>query len=202
MTKSEFISYIKNLLPSIDKTAKYHDNVLAMAIDTAIEQVFSEIYKVDPHNLDIYVKKYVVDALTTDAYLVDGAMYIDLPASVMNLPSKGRGVYRIQSREDAAVKFIPVTWYEVDQVLSSELQYVTSKVWYTVETTRIIFHNIPNGNSTDALAVWMIPKFYDLASTDDFNMPMGQDQKVIEAVITNLGLVKPKDLLNNNSDIQ
>lgn len=199
MNKKQFISYIKNLLLKIDETNKYHDNVVAMAIDTAMEQVFHDMFLEDPKHLDAYIKKYA--NLTTTEETDESSRYLNFSdaAQPINLPRKSKGVTKILSQDTATLKFAPISWAEVAQK-GDDIAYVTDYIWFIVEPTRLVFPSIASTYDSDNFTLYMIPRFYDLVSTDEFNMPYGQDQQVIEYVINALRLIQPRDLVTDNAD--
>lgn len=201
MSRAEIISYVKNLLPKIDKTLKYHDNVVAMAIDLAMEQVFHDMYLEDPKHLDVYAKAYETNSATSDT--LNGVYKIpfaNIGAYPINIPAKARGVIRVFNETNKTQRFIPVSYAEYLQLPATESGYLTSTVWYAVKRDAVVLHNLPTANISDTFTVFMIPKFYDMLPTDTFNFPYGQDQKVMEYVMQHLSYIRPKDLLTNNAD--
>lgn len=210
MTKAEYISYIKNLLPKVDQTNKYHDNVIAMAISTAHEQLFNELYRRGEKNLDQYAIKYVMASRPASGspqesnwtyYEFDEASHFD-GIHPVNIDSLSRGVRRIISQQSPSLKFRPVTHQGYEQMDSDELDYLVDVVWYYVDAERIMFKNgtLFTSTSTTNLVVYMIPRFYDIASTETFNIPRGHGHRLMKYTLEALGVIPPKDLIADNSD--
>jgi len=207
--KAEYISYIKNLLPKVDQTVKYHDKVVSMAISTALEQVFNEVYMRETKNLDQYAIKYAISSNPTSLhpeetgwayYEFDNVLHFN-GVHPINLPNKGKGVLRILAQDNTTVKFRPISHQEYQQMDMTEMGYYSDVAWYLVESERILFYlgSLLTGN-TNGLKVYMIPKFFSMAGTDNFNIPLGQGARLLELTLTALQVVPPKDLVADNTD--
>jgi len=203
LTKAEYISYIKNLLPKVDQTNKYHDNVVAMAITTAQEQLFNELFrKGELGDMTHYNHRYTG---TKEAATETGWQKIDfstMGASPISLERKNGGITRIVNTGAVSYSCKPITHQEYSQMDADTLAYYNDVIWYIVEPDRILLYD--DGlllQFVSTFNVYMIPKFYDLTSTQMFNFPRGFGHRMTQYALEALGVVPPKDLVTDNSDM-
>lgn len=198
MQKNFLRDYIKNLLRKIDKTNKYHPNVIDHAIEKAINSIFAEIAIKRPHELDAYTKEY-------DLTLVrDGTSqnyYTTLTAPYVPIPDKRGGIRHIETQGDfAEIIFVPVTQSEFYRYPNTYSAMVSDRVPYYVDNTKIYFYN-PNDVVTAAdVTVHQVIPFTSYADTDTIKIPDGQDHLIVKLALEHLGIIQPVDLANDNND--
>jgi hypothetical protein len=145
MIKQEIIGYVKSFLPREDPTMRYHNRVVIAAIENVLREMYAELYRKNPHLLDLYTKRYgsttpiaISYEATTDIY------YSTLPCKIMNLPCKGSGVrhiYREIGTSREGNKFIPMTSTEADFIYNTDVAVVTDRIGYSVrQDTRVDYY--------------------------------------------------------------
>lgn len=193
MLKKDLISFYKNSLQGVDKTSRYHDNVITYAVRMAYEQLLYDLYYNDPKNLDEYV------VTLSGLVIIDATKpYATLTASPIKLPGKASGVRSIRNDD---YSFMPVSIQDYDQASSLELWESETNIGYSVGQGKVYFYNMPDdwdylSNSID---IDIIQSFEEYADTDEIVIPHGQAERMTELVMTFLSKIPPKNLLNNNN---
>jgi len=203
MTKSEYRSYISNLLPQVDQTNKYHPNVIDMAITTAQEQLFNELYKKgELKDLSQFTKKYTATRSVAETGWQE-MTFSSMGASPISIERKSSGITRITNVEQASsviYAFKPTDHQEYHQMGTNELSNYSDVIWYIVESDRILVRDDSLLQFVTNFNIYMIPKFYDLSSSDKFNFPRGYGHLMTRYIMEMLGIVPPKDLVSDNTD--
>ena len=117
MIKQEIRSLIRNSLPRVDKVGRWHDNVINAAIEKVIAQMYEDVWRLSPLNLQRYVKQY---GYTTPVAVILEAdtniYYSTLPESIIPFQDKASGVRRISTIAQGAFTFFPMDPREMDLV--------------------------------------------------------------------------------------
>jgi hypothetical protein len=204
MRKDKIRSTLKNLLRAIDKTAKWHDNLLDHVLEEAINTLVYQAHEQNPKSLGQYTKRYTAQTITVGG--LASRYYHTLSVALVPLPDKRGGVRSIVSSADTDVYFVPVTDQEL--MLMEEAQadslLVTTPivVYYIVRPTMIEFKNMTPAIAGGTLTLDMIVAFTSLVDADEVPLPYGKNAEVIKMALEMLGIVQPKDLLDNNSDLK
>lgn len=195
MTKKEIISFYKNSVQAIDKTARYHDKVIAIAIRNAYEQILYDMYVQNPNNLDAYVV-----TLSNLAIVNADRDYCTLTCSYVKLPGKASGVRSVRSDED--VSFMPMTFQEYEQASDFNIWEAGDVIGYAVGQDKVYFHNLPADWEylSSFVDVDVVKSFEDYSDTDEIVIPNGQAKRMEELVMAYLVKIPPKNLLNTNTD--
>jgi len=205
MTKSQYISYIKNLLPKIDQTNKYHPNVIAMAVTAAQEQLFNELYrKGELLEMSQYTSIHSVAKSSAETGWQQ-LLFSDIGANPISLERKSGGVDRIVNEEQSSTiiyDFKPTTHQEYYRMDTDVHAYYNDVIWYIVEPSRILVEDKTLLQFVTNFYVYMIPKFYDHSSTQEFNFPRGHGRLMTQYTLEALGVIRPKDLVSDNTDTQ
>lgn len=202
MTKQELRSLIKNSLQKLDKTNKYHPNVIDFEIEKVLNEMYWELYAVDPLILQRYVKTYTVAAPMALYENSSGLYYTTLPADIVPFPDKCSGVRRIATAVQSGLTFVPIDAREMDLIMSSSyINNVNSKIGYAV-TNRIEYYNMSAGVAAAGARMDLIIPFSSYADAETVLLPeiSGQDSTFIKRVIDNMALIKPVDFLDDNKD--
>ena len=206
MTKQEYIHFIKNSLPQVDKTSKFHYEQIASAINVAINQVFYDIYDKNPKAFKKSLERYTIvrdyAGVTDPTVQVDTGRYgMTLNVDIVDLPRKTGGIFDVLSGSDNTTTFVPVSVLEGNQFYGSESSLPGTIVGYAWDGARSIeFWNMSASEASAGVKIRLIQQFKSYGSGDNVVLPYGQDQRIIEMVREFLGL-PPKDLVNNNADI-
>jgi len=167
MTKKEIISFYKNSVQAVDKTARYHDKVIAIAIRNAYEQILYDMYVQNPNNLDAYVVT-LSDLSITDA----DRDYATLTCSYVKLPGKASGVRSVRT-SDADISFMPMTFVEYEMASDFDLWEAGDEVGYAVGQDKVYFHNLPSDWEylSSTVDIDVIQSFDDYDDTDEIVIP-------------------------------
>lgn len=214
MTKEEYIDFIRNSLPMVDQTSRFHEKQVEAAINLAVNTVFYELYESLPKNKKKAMEVY---AITTSIIIGAEDVFVGrykstLSVDVVDLPRKGSGVFDIGYRQALAgvshmkTLFVPLSPLEGDQLGRNAANRLEGAlpgnvVGYAVtDPRRIEFYNFTEIANTDYYAR-LIKQFKSYSSTDNVKMPYGQDERIIDLVRQYLGLIPLKDIVNDNADI-
>ena len=205
MIKSEIRSIFRNLLPKQDKTNKWHDKVIDAAIEKVLSEIYNEVFFKNPTELQRYTKEYgYTTALVITSEATTGLYYTALPAAIIPFPDKASGVRRISTPIQGGMMFFPIDAREMDYIKSgSYTDSVTSKIGYLVTPTRIEFYNVSGAVLTSGCRMDLIIPFSVYTDTDTVPIPevARQDgQTFIDRVLRILGVVRPVDNKDDNSD--
>lgn len=207
MTKIEYVDFICNSLQMVDKTAKFHKEQVAAAINNAVNTVFYEMYARNPKSVRKSMDRYTVGLTSLAVAYPLGAnpRYTStLTFDIVNLPTKCAGIIEIvQLNINATTLFVPVTVLEGRQLYGSEASLPGNVIGYTLLDNRTIEYWGMDSVTADAgVYARLIKQFKEFADTDDLLLPYGQDERIMELVRQYLGMIPPKDLINTNADGQ
>jgi len=198
MTKKEFIDFFRATLPRIDKTGKYHSNVVAHAIERAVNNVLCDLYLRFPELADPYMKEYTAVAKAQNA--ATGLWEATIPVSYIPIPVVGSGVREVALEDDTSLTFVPARYDDIMRTKDLTMNYLSPMVSYAVAGNKLIFSHMPSTYSADNLRLRALTSFTDYADTDEFIVPYGQDISITQNVYQILGIIAPIDLLTNNAD--
>ena len=216
MTKAEYIDFIRNSLPMVDKTSKFHHEQVAAAINVATNTLFYEMYKQQPKSFKKSMERYSSLILLTVAQVASSRPRYSSQVSVdvVDLPRKTSGILEIgntlapSTLTTTTTTFVPVSTMEGEQFYGSEASLPDNIIGFsyagtyagTTGVTFIQYWNMDVATATDGVYARIIKQFRSYALTDNVILPYGQDQRIIELVRQYLGVIPPKDLVNDNAD--
>jgi len=202
MIKGEYIDFIRNSLPQVDKTDRFHREQVARAIDVAVSQVFQDAWNNNP--VKKAMERYTVTVSktpTSDA--TTGRYFINLGVDVVDLPRKTGGVFDVLTSSTTTTKFVPVSVLEGNQLYGSESSLPGNVVGYSWDGARTVeFWDMSAAEASAGVVVRVIQKFLSYGLTDYIPLPYGQEAVVTQMVREFLGATPPKDLVNDNADIR
>jgi hypothetical protein len=212
MTKAEYIDFIRNSLPMVDKTSKFHVEQVSAAINLAVNTVFHELYQRGPKSVKKSLERY--STLSSKLTPTQNAAWrprwrVTLTSDVIDLPKKTGGVLEVlQWNEDGinpelntTTSFVPITTMEGEQLYGSESSLPANVAGFSWLGDRTLeLWGISSANAALGVSVRYLQQFRSYSSTDRILLPFGQDQRIMELVREYLGLTPPKDLINNNAD--
>jgi len=219
MTKAEYIDFIRNSLPAMDKTRKYHREQVGIAINNAVNSVFWELYFKNPKKMAKSLERYSIllsDLTPTITVAGYRSRYVlSFNYDVVDLPRKTGGILEVLQLDGGAnpiittttTNYVPVTTMEGEQFYGSEASLPGNVVGFSwmagVWSNRYIeFWGMSAAEAAAGVSVRYIPQFSQLTATQEVLMPFGQDERIIEMVREFLGAIPPKDLVNDNADRQ
>ena len=210
MTKAEYIDFIRNSLPQVDQTSRFHHKQVAAAINVAVNAVYWEMYDENPAAFRKGMERYSTNA-KLDLGLSDGRYVADLTVDIVDLPRKAGGILGV--KEDPSLgttttttQFVPVSTTEGEQLYGSEGSLpgnVVGYSWagYERDGVRAIeFWGATASPIANGVIVRYIKQFKSYTSTQTFIPPFGQDQLIIDKVREFMGATPPKDTVNDNAD--
>jgi len=204
MIKSEIRSLVRNSLPKIDKTNRWHDNFIDAAIEKAIALMYDDIFKVNPLNLQRYVKQYGYSAaIAVNTEAVTGIKYSTLPESIIPVNDKASGVRRISTLAQGALKFIPMDAREDLLGNGAYFNNVSTLIGYSVNQTRVEYYGMTNAIQAVGVRMDLLIPFSKYAETDEVKIPEVNDPRTgetfVDRVMKILGIVQPTDIKDDNS---
>ena len=192
MIKGKLIELIQERLnngsttPDIWKQA--HPLVIAEYAGLAINNIMYQIFSRSVDGYDIYGKWYYNVPVENSQS--------DIPCSKVQLPDNSYSIRKITlTGESASVRFLPVK-----PLASSVLTRLGSVdrmniIPYEVVDNKVLYTNI--GDITK-VNMYAITNFSDLNNDDDFPIPAGQGEAVINGIMNYFRDARPKDNELNN----
>jgi hypothetical protein len=212
MIKQEIRSLVRNSLPKIDKSNRFHDLYLGGVIEKAINSLYHDIFLTAPLSLLNYTKGYgYTIPIVVSTENATGIKYCNLPESIIPLERKGSGVIRISTPLQGQFMFYPTDFREMDFLANgSFINNVSTKAGYAVNQTRVEFYNLPVSITTVRMDL-LIP-FSKYAEDDEVKIPEITDvtgtnyrqvaQTFMDRVMAILGVVQPVDVKDDNASAQ
>jgi hypothetical protein len=216
MTKAEYIDFIRNSLPMVDKTSRFHYEQVAAAINLAVNSVYWQMYssadKKMKKSLDRYTTLTANLNPTLDTVLDGDSVHryeLILTSDIVDLPRKTGGIMEIiqwdgvglTANPELSTLFVPVSTMEGEQLYGSESSLPGNVVGFSWSgDRRIEFWGLSAVRAAEGVNVRYIKQFRSYASTDRILLPFGQEQAIIDKVREYLGATPPKDLVNDNAD--
>lgn len=208
MTKGEMRSSVQGALRRLDKTAKFHDELVDRAIESSVNQFLYDIYRKDPRDLDIYTKEYGTEvALTVTENESTEEYYTNIPVPYVALPEKNSGVRYVVAHNRDHTHFYPMSTRERLLARTSHVGNSTSeggepftRNFYTVQGQKIIYFQMNSDIASQGVRAGIVVSFGGYADSEEINIPFGQDDKVFISVMQKLMQQQPVDLRDNNKD--
>ena len=208
MTKGEMRSSVKGAMRRIDKTAKFHDELIDKAIEASVNQFLYDIYRKDPRDLDIYTKEYGTEvALAVTENESTEEYYTNLPAPYMALPEKNSGVRYVVGHDRDHRMLYPMSNREMLLARTSYVGSTTAedgdpftRSFYAVQGQKLIYFQVNSDLVAAGVRVGIVVPFSAYADSEEINVPFGQDDKVFISVMQKLMQQQPIDQRDNNKD--
>jgi len=203
MTKEYLRSSLSNLLARIDKTNKYHNTFLDHILEAVINSVYYQVHAQNPKALGQYTKRYSIQSLSTgDA----GRYTYTLTVSLVPMPDKRGGVRNIIDEEDTDIYFAPVTDQEIALMEESQATALTTSspmvAYFAPRSTYIELMGLTVTELYHTFSFDLLVAFTSLSDSDEVPLPYGKNTEILKMALEILGVVPPKDLLDNNSDVK
>jgi hypothetical protein len=197
----------------VDKTMKYHPEQVAAAIDIASATVFWELYEKNPKVMKKSLERYstiITNSLVNSVY---PPRYVAaLTVDIVDLPKKAGGVLEVFSNYSSQLgstttQFVPVSTIEGQQLYGSESSLPDNVIGFSYTGKRIVEFwgsatTLAALTADGGVRIRAIQRFRSYGLTDTLQMPYGQDERIMELVRQYLGAIPPKDLVNDEADMQ
>lgn len=212
MTQYEYIDFIRNSLSMVDKTAKFLRPQVEAALNFAINTVFYEVYLADPKKFRKSMERYTVRGSLAPILTglgVRGRYTAPIASDIVDLPRKTGGIIEIMQLNDDGIAgienttttYVPVTTMEGEQFYGSEASLPGNVVGFSWSGAKEVeFWGMSVAEAAKGVSARYIKQFNEYASTDDVILPYGQDNRIVELVREYLGVIPPKDTINDNVD--
>jgi hypothetical protein len=195
MIKAAIRDLVRSRLLQVDKTSKYHDEIIDHWISMAFNQILGQLFRKGTANWDLYTKRYngvvVAQDPITDIY------YSEFPAPIIQTIDVAEGVRRINTTKGRGLQFAPVSGDNIQILDDLDVNLVDDVIGYRVFADRVEYWGNP-GVATVRMEL-VIP-FTAYEEMDDVKIPGGSDAQLIEVVLQFVQGTPPKDLKNNNAD--
>lgn len=183
MIKAAFIELLQTKFPHV------HQQDIEQWIGRAWSTLLYETYKIDPSNLDFFVKPYEVDVLK-DTY---GNYYSLLPIGIVQLPDSADGVRRISLKGDNSLKFFPAPKGSFSIFNELDVNLIDDGILYAVKFDKIEYSCDPG---ITEVKLDLVPRFESYDDEDEIGVPMGFDVKLISIVEQLINGTPPPDKQN------
>jgi hypothetical protein len=203
MTKQYIRSLLKGTLAQIDKTSRYHDTYLDHLIEQCVNSTYYQVYAQNPRALGQYTKRYRAATIAVG----DMGRYVyDLTVKLVPLPDKRGGVRSIMNDTDTDIYYVPITDQEALLMTESQAYGLTTSTprvaYYVTHPTSVEIIGLTATELYYPHSFDLLVAFTSLADTDEVPLPLGKNVEVLKMALEILGIIPPKDLLDNNSDVK
>ena len=196
MIKSAIRELVRSRLHAIDKTAKYHDEVLDAWITMGFNQLLGQLFRKNLGNFDLYTKRYNGVPVLEDANT--GIFYCEYPATIVQTIDVAEGVRRINTPRGRGIEFAPMSGDSMQVLPELDVNYVTDVVGFRVFTDRVEFIWLPD--DIDTVRMELVVPYSEYDDLEDVKIPGGSDLQLLEIVLNLVLGTPPRDLKNDNSD--
>ena len=202
MTKEYLRSELHGLLSSIDKTGKWHPTLLDHVLESCLNSVYFQVHAQNPMALGQYTIRYSqpVTAGQYEGYIAA------LPVELVPLPDKRGGARAINDHTNPDIYFVPITDQEYQLMKSTQVDDLVATtptlIYYVTGIDELLFVNMTAAIAAHTITADLIVAFTSVSDTTEVRMPLGKDVEVLKMALELLGVVPPKDLLDNNSDVR
>ena len=205
MIKSEIRSLIKNELPKLDKSNKYHPRFIDAAIEKVLNGMYNDVFKRNPLELQRFTKQYGYTTALSILYEDStGLYYVTHPAAIVPFPDRASGIRRISTMIQGGMTFYPIDAREADLVRSgSSVASVTAKIGYVVTRSRSEFYKMTGTIRAAGVRMDVIVPFSVYADTEVVLIPEVSDEQgetFVDKVLKILGVIREVDQKDNNAD--
>ena len=205
MRRDEIRSLIRNVLPKVDKTNQYHDEFLNRVIEKVVSQMYEDIWRMNPLNLQRYTKGFgYTSPIAVNTEQGTNISYANLPESIVPFQDKSSGVRRVSTIAQGGFTFFPMDFREMDLIANGgNFNTVNRKVGYAVNQSRIEFFGMTNAIKQVGIRMDLIIPFSKYDESDEVKIPEIADVRTgetfIDRVLKILQVIRPTDLLDNNA---
>ena len=202
MIKGALIELIKESLPQLDKTGKYHDKIVEAYISLAVNTILGQIFKKDAGNYDLYAKEYsgtILQDQNTEQY------YSAYPAPIVQTIGPSKGVRSINTTKGQGLEFAPAQSSDMalfQDLMASKLSNV---IPYIPQRDRVLYIGEPIDEDYQTITnvrMLLVVPFTEYDMDEFFHIPEGVDLDIVDTVRQIAGQIPPRDLLNDNKEKQ
>ncbi len=200
MIKGKLISLIRGNIfgnsVTVDRLYLADERRVELDITAALNTLFFQAFKKDPSNLDRYSKPYLNIPVTYEASTQ--SYYSILPATVIQYPVVGDGIWNINTMVGRDVTFVPVQMNDKELMFDNEFNSLDDVIGYSLSGSRVDYFNFDP--IITAVKMDLVVAFTEWDINEDIPIPSGQDLEVIN-IIRQMYNLKPADRLNNQNEL-
>lgn len=205
MIKKEIRSLVLNRLQRYDKTAKYNGRVIDAECEAVLNQMYNEVFGMNPLSLQRFTKGYgYTTPLTVDNEASTLIYYTTLPENIVYFPDRSSGVRRVAPATQIGIGFYPMDQREWDLAMSGlYVNYVKDKIGYIVTPTRVEYYGMTGTIINSGVRMDIIIPFSEYEDTDVVMYPehvLEGGEGFIDRVVIRLQNKPPVDLKDDNKD--
>jgi len=205
MVKKEIRSVVFNRLKKYDSSANVHDRVIDAEVETVLNQMYNEVFRMNPLYLQRFCKGYGYTVpLTISTEASSGIYYTTLPEKIVVFNDRASGVRRVAPANQAGMGFFPMDQREWDLALNGlYVNYVKDRIGYIVTPTRIEFYGMTGTIITSGIRADLIIPFSKYADTDDVLYPehtLEDGSGFFDRVVARMREVPPVSLTDDNNE--
>lgn len=192
MKKIQFIEAIQTLLPN-----KVHPGTLSIYIGRAFNQIIYATFRKNLSDLDLFSRTYTKVEVKKDNE--QQLYYCDLPVSIVQLPNAGDGVRGISTMAGKGLEFVPISSNLQKLHEDLEIRDTDGPIPFMVMNNRIEFGNKSPMEDVSEVKLTIIPQFEALDMLDEFYIPAGKDEELLELVAKFAGVAPVVKEINDQS---
>jgi len=198
MTRQEYIDYIRLSLAPIDKTGRYHAEMVRVACDIVYSTKMTMISDDLVGDMDLFSKEFLAQDVTLDAGR--GLYYADLPAAIIPIPGVTSGIRSINTNQGMGLDFVPTTEREMYYIDGTVTQLVDTTIGYWLQGQKVWFDTSMTAAIASAgIRMILIPRFSEFDKDDVINIPGATDREFVAEVLQLIAPSAPVDLKANNA---
>lgn len=192
MKKVHFIEAVQRLLPN-----KVHPGTLSVYIGRGFNQIIYETFRKNLSDLDLFSKTYSGIEVKKDKQ--QNLYYCELPVAIVQLPNAGDGVRNISTMAGKGLEFIAIN--SNLQMLHEDLEVrdVDGPIPFMVMNGRVEFGNKSPIEDVSKVKLTLVPQFEELDMLDEFYIPAGKDEVLMELVLKFATPALPEKEINDQS---
>jgi hypothetical protein len=187
---------------SVDRLHEVDQRRIELAISAVLNTIFYTAFRVHSSNLDTYSKTYKNVAISQDP---DTNIYFSiLPAKVVQFPRVSDGIMNINEMKNEMkgkdVMFVPMKSDDNEMMFGIESDLIDDVVKYIRKGGIVEYYNLDP--TITKVRMDLVVDFTEWGMTEDFPVPSGQDNDLVNMVTQYLKSdIRPTDLLNNENEI-
>lgn len=161
MTKAEFIDFVIHGLTGgkrVDSQfRKYHPQIVAMAADFAMGEIFHDLFTRDPSQLDLFAKVYEDKAVTYDDHY--RTMSAALPAPVVQIKDN-QGIRWVVDQAKPSEKLVPLSQDGAFNLHNLYANRVDNRASFYLSNQKILLSGYTKGASVATSATVLTNALY------------------------------------------
>jgi hypothetical protein len=194
---SQIVAKILQEKPTVDRKYLADERRVELDIAAAFNTIYFQIFKKEPSNLDRYSKSYYNVPVLQDSNTL--IYYSNLPAKVIQFPTVGDGVWSINEMQATGINFVPMKQHDRMFMGSTDVGKITTSTGYIV--TNNIVQYFGNTTLPSVVRMDLVVDFTEWLSSEDVPIPAGQDQNLINMIVSQFKFQPSHRISNQNETV-